>query len=197
MHPLIIKAFEANGMAQSDLSPSTGNIVTHTPSGEQYLARTASGTALRQMRGEASGLKAMALTSQPLVPRLLAFEVSENGKEGVMVSQYFDMTSSSGGGQRVRSDEEVQRELGRRLAKMHTPPHIDEDDAIRHPAFSGGYRYTGQYGFGVPTHCGVAELDNTWEETWEVFYRDRRLGDVVRRIGDPQVTAEWDKMKKR
>ena len=78
---------------------------------------------------------------------------------------------------------------------MHTPPTIDEDDVIGHTGFMNGYRYTGKYGFGVPTHCGVSELDNTWEESWEVFYRDRRLGDVIGKIEDSEINQEWAKMK--
>lgn len=191
MHHLLAKVFEANGIELADLSFS-GNTITHTPTSAVYIGRTASGSGLAQMKGEAAGLKAMSLTSPSLVPKLLGFEISENGKEGGMVSQYFDLSSRSGGG---RSSAETQSELGRKLAKMHTPPTIDEDDAIRHHGFGEGYRYTGKYGFGVPTHCGETELDNTWEESWEVFFRDRRLGDVVRRIGDKQVSAEWDKMK--
>jgi protein-ribulosamine 3-kinase len=57
--------------------------------------------------------------------------------------------------------------------------------------------YTGEYGFAVPTHCGVTEQDNTWEDSWEVFYRDRRLGDLVKRIGDGQISKEWDRLKQR
>lgn len=184
-------------MALSDLSSSGSNLVTHLPTSQTYIARTASGSALPQMKGEAAGLRAMALTSPSLVPTLMGFELSEDGKEGAMVSQYFDLS----GGTTSRSSSEAQRELGRRIAKMHTPPSINEDDAIGHEGFMAGlgqgYRYTGKYGFGVPTHCGVSELDNTWEESWEVFYRDRRLEDVVKKIGDGQISQEWAKMKSR
>ena len=195
MHALISKIFESNSMELSDLSSSGSNLVTHLPTSRTFIARTASGSSLPQMKGEAAGLRAMALTSPDLVPTLIGFELSEDGKEGAMVSQYFDLS----GGSTSKSSPEAQRELGRRLAKMHTPPSIDEDDAIGHSGFTEGqgYIYTGKYGFGIPTHCGVSELDNTWEESWEVFYRDRRLEDVVRKIGDGQISQEWEKMKSR
>lgn len=194
MHQLLSKIFEANGLELADLS-SKGDLITHTPTSKVYIGRIASGPgpALAQMRGEAAGLKAMTLTSPTLVPTLLGFETSPNGQEGGMVSQYFDL----GGRRRGKSSADVQREFGRKVAKMHTPPSINEDDPITHTPFGVGYRYTGKYGFGVPTHCGVTELDNTWEESWENFYRDRRLGDMVRRIGDDTISAEWETMKKR
>ena len=177
-------------MSPSDLTSGGSNQVTHNPTSKVYLARIASGSALPQMRGEAAGLRAMALTSPDLVPTLLGFEVSEDGKVGGMVSQYFDLH----GGTLSRSSADAQRELGRRIARMHTPPASDNDDGSSQAEGSG---YTGRYGFEVPTHCGVSELDNTWEETWEVFYRDRRLEDVVKKIGDDQITQEWEKMKER
>jgi fructosamine-3-kinase len=43
----------------------------------------------------------------------------------------------------------------------------------------------------------VTEQDNTWEEDWETFYRDRRLGDLVRRIGDEQVTQAWERLQEK
>jgi len=30
-----------------------------------------------------------------------------------------------------------------------------------------------------------------------VFFRDRRLGDLVRRIDDAEITSAWEKMKAR
>jgi fructosamine-3-kinase len=59
------------------------------------------------------------------------------------------------------------------------------------------YAPTGAYGFGVPIFCGPTQQDNTWEASWEVFFRDRRLGDVVRRIGERGVEDLWARMKER
>jgi len=198
MHPLIAKAFESKGYNLSDLSVA-GNIVTHTPTSERYLTRTATGSGLSQMKGEAQGLIAMSLTSTRLAPRLIALEISEDGREAAMISDYWDLGPG-------KSSPETQRELARKIAKMHTPPHVNEDDphyattqnssnSSKSQREKGGYRYTGKYGFGVSTHCGVSELDNTWEESWEVFYRDRRLGDVVGKIDDSEINQEWAKMK--
>jgi protein-ribulosamine 3-kinase len=199
MHPLITKAFESNGYNISDLS-AAGNIITHTPTSERFLTRIATGSALPQMKGEAQGLIAMSLTSEKLAPRLIGLEISEDGGEGAMISDYWDLGPG-------KSAPGTQRELARKIAKMHTPPQINEDDPTQamkqnHSNWSEegekeGYRYTGKYGFGVPTHCGISELDNTWEESWEVFYRDRRLGDVIGKIDDSEINQEWAKMKEK
>jgi len=175
MHPLVSKAFQSKGFNLSDLQPS-GNIVTHIPTSKKYLTRIATGQALPQMKGEAAGLGAMSLTSKNLAPKLIGLEVE--GGEGGMVSEYWDLGGKGGG--------DYQRELARKIAQMHSPPPALEGEEVG---------YTGKYGFGVPTHCGISELDNTWEESWEVFYRDRRLGDVIKKINDNDLNAEWEKMK--
>jgi fructosamine-3-kinase len=52
-----------------------------------------------------------------------------------------------------------------------------------------------RYGFPVPTHCGATQLDNTWEKDWATFYRERRLGDMVRRLRDEEVDVAWEAMQ--
>lgn len=59
------------------------------------------------------------------------------------------------------------------------------------------HAYTGKFGFGIPTHCGATEQDNTWDGDWGRFFADRRLGDLVRRLGDPTITKEWEKLKEK
>jgi len=130
------------------------------------------GCNVAQMRGEAESLKAIANIAPDLVPRVIGFEVDESGKEAGMVSRYFDLSSFRSSG--------TQTELAKKVAEMHTPPAGVE-----------------RYGFEVPTHCGMTEQDNTWEEGWMVFFRDRRLGDLVRRIDDAEITSAWEKLKAR
>lgn len=108
-----------------------------------------------------------------------------------MVTDHFNFSTAT----RMSSrSPEAQRELGRKIAEMHTPPIMNES-GLEVEVEGGGY--TGKYGFGVPTHCGVAELNNGWEDDWETFYRDRRLADVVRKIGDKEIESEWEIMKQR
>jgi protein-ribulosamine 3-kinase len=184
MHPLITKAFQSKGFNLSDLE-SSGNIVTHTPTSKKYLTRIASGSALPQMKGEAAGLRAMGLTSKDLAPELIGFEL-ENG-EGGMVSEYWDLGGKGGA--------DYQRELARKIAEMHNVPNNGIAEDRGGEGSTEGWNYTGKYGFGVPTHCGISQLNNTWEESWEVFYRDRRLADVIKKINDNDINDEWEKMK--
>ncbi|KLT39150.1 Ketosamine-3-kinase [Cutaneotrichosporon oleaginosum] len=140
------------------------------------------------MRGEAASLAAMHRTAPPgLIPRILGFVDDD---VGALVTEYAE---GSGGGQVA---------LGRALADMHRPPQDAEGRPNRGEADTVGQEkldtlatYTGAFGFGVPTHCGATEQDNTWTESWEEFFRDRRLGDLVRRIGDPRVDRAWRRLK--
>ncbi|TXT06142.1 hypothetical protein VHUM_03615 [Vanrija humicola] len=50
------------------------------------------------------------------------------------------------------------------------------------------------YGFECITHCGATAQNNAWNESWEAFFRDQRLGDLVARIGEPRITALWEDM---
>ncbi|ORX38044.1 Fructosamine/Ketosamine-3-kinase [Kockovaella imperatae] len=125
------------------------------------------------MRGEAASLKAMSATApESLIPRLYGYAESADGNECAMVTQYFDLQPLHGGS--------YQRELGRKLAEMHRLPPKDTEG------------YTGRYGFEVPTFCGVTQQDNTWEGDWKTFWRDRRLGDMIRRIEDTDLAKAWD-----
>ena len=168
LHPLVARCFESAGLDVASLT-SSRNVVTNSQSGERFFAKT--GRNVAQMRGETQSLRAMGRTASKLVPRVIGFEVDESGKEAGMVSQYFDLATFRSSGS--------QETLGKRLAEMHKP------------AEEG----MGKYGFDVPTHCGVTEQDNRWEKEWEVFFRDRRLGDLVRRLGDGEITSAWEKMR--
>jgi protein-ribulosamine 3-kinase len=78
----------------------------------------------------------------------------------------------------------------RRLAKrMATELHNPESAKARSP--------NGKYGFHVPTHCGETEQDNTFEDDWMVFFRDRRIGDLIDRIGDQEITRVGKDLRER
>lgn len=174
----IANIFKAAHIPANELSiaaSTSGFIITHSTTGKQYFTKTDRN--VPQMLGEVASLLAMSKTSRGLVPEVLGFEVSPDGKEATMVTQWFDLSSARGG--------HTQRGLGSKLAQMHMPP----------PEGTEGYE--GKYGFPVPTHCGATEQDNTWEESWEVFWRDRRLGNLVNRIGDKEINALWEDMKRK
>lgn len=158
----------------------SGNILTDSR-GRRYFAKTGYGAAAAaQMRGEARGLVAMARTAPGLAPEFIvscSTSKSDSKEQCAMLSQYFDL--GRGGDQ---------RELARRIAQMHTPLSKLQSKGDQEPL---------GYGFPVPTHCGATEQDNTWEQSWEDFFRDRRLGDLVRRIDEPQITKEWEELQKK
>lgn len=174
----VANIFKAAHIPANELSIAActpGFIVTHSTTGKQYFTKT--GENVCEMRGEVESLLAMSKTSTGLVPKVLGFEVSPDGQEATVVTDWFDLSSARGG--------HTQRGLGWKLAQMHMPP----------PEGTEGYE--GKYGFSVPTYCGATEQDNTWEESWEVFWRDRRLGNLVSRIGDKEVSALWEDMKRK
>lgn len=161
---------------------------------------------IAQARGEAEGLHYIRLTSR-IAPELYRFQStpstpdtdgssSGEAKKVLIESEYLNL-----GG---RMDEAGQRALARELAAMHRP--LDQKELeleVRRRKEVGlpGLKDEDQerigvmYGFPVPTHCGATEQDNTWEKNWARFYRDRRLGDLVRRLGDVSVQKEWDGMQ--
>jgi protein-ribulosamine 3-kinase len=155
-----------------------GNVLT-CADGSTYFARTSHN--ITQITGEVESLRALATTCPEVVPAVYAFEIDLDRKEAGMVSQYFDFSSSSI--RPARGDRNCQRELARRVARLHTAP----------PAVTAGDHAV--FGFHVPTHCGVTEQDNSWEDSWEVFYRDRRLGDLVGRIGDQDINRVWAEIR--
>lgn len=166
IHPLIVKCFKSAHIDAEDLSAGSGNIV-QDGAGKKYYARTSRDIA--QVTGEYQSLCALAKSApQGFIPRVIGFSVDDT--TGAMVTEYLEM-----GG---RKDASVQKELGKKLAEMHSDTKA-----------SGG-----RFGFEVPTHCGITEQDNTWETDWTTFYRDRRLGELMRRIGDSQVSEAWGRM---
>ena len=175
LHPLVVKAFEqANidvvSLTQHGRYVSDGQI--------KYFVKTSHN--VPQLKGEHASLTALTLTAPAgFVPRSFSVAISEDGKEGGMVSEYFEM-----GG--VKD----QAELGRRLALLHRVPDSGNADGPE-------ANEEGKYGFDVPTHCGVTEQDNTWTESWKEFFVRRRAGDIVRRLGDERVTQLWAEMQER
>ena len=182
LHPLTVKCFEKAGIDPFSITiTSRGRLTTakDNTTGLVYLVPVAKVKAVIQMRGEAASLRAMGRTApEGFVPHLYAYVESADGSEAAMVTQYFNLNTG-------KADPVMQRELGRQLAKMHRVPG------------AGTEGYTGKFGFTVPTHCGVTEQDNTWEEDWATFWRDRRLGELVRTIDDAEISRTWDEMKKR
>lgn len=176
--PKIILDHLPSSLKAVELKARSGSVLYHEPSQSTLFTKVAKGKDVPQLIGEAEGLRAMGSAAPELVPKLYSFGYDDpsSRKEAYMISQWFEMAGSW-------RNPEHQKELGRKLAEMH-----------RYRSDAG---HGDRFGFMVPTHCGPTEQDNTWEDRWDVFYRDRRLGDLVRRIGDPAISQSWEKMKER
>lgn len=170
LDPLLVKAFKTINVDPGSLRPVSSGI--YSDGTTSYFTKISS--SLPQLRAENASLIALSATApEGFVPR--PFALLEEGGRGAMISQYFNLGGSKN-----------QRELGLKLAQMHQKPPQDRWD---------GLGYTGKFGFAMPTYCGVTEQDNTWSDSWKEFFVERRLGDMVRRIGDSGVKAEWERMK--
>lgn len=164
LHPLIAAIFQEAGHDPTTLPPARSNII-RTPTAS-YFAKLVRGPAKAQAKGEAASLLAMAAYApQGFVPAVLG--VKEANGELAMVSSYAEGSRSP----------DFQARLGAALATMHSPSGKSEG-----------------YGFDVPTHCGATEQDNAWNQSWEAFFRDQRLGDLVRRIDDACINKLWEEM---
>ncbi|GAA5842386.1 hypothetical protein JCM11251_004213 [Rhodosporidiobolus azoricus] len=90
----------------------------------------------------------------------------KDGKEGAeswMLSEWHELSSLPSSAQPL---------LAEYIAKMHlaAPP-------------------SGQkFGFPIPTCCGVTQQDNTEEASWSDFFSKRRIGDLLQRIGDSELS---------
>ena len=58
----------------------------------------------------------------------------------------------------------IQKLFGRKLAEMHSSQSPN-----------------GKFGFPVVTMCGITEQDNTWEDYWPTFYKERRLRPILKK----------------
>lgn len=175
--PAIILKHLPTSLSPSDLTVRSRSLLYHEPTQTTIFTKIATGKDVPQLIGEAEGLKAMGEAAPDLVPKLFGYGYdNHNHNEACMISQWFEMRGSW-------RDPAHQRELGRKLAQMHR--------------FIPDAGHDGRFGFPVATHCGVTKQDNTWEEEWEVFYGERRLGDLVRRIGDRTITQSWERMKRK
>lgn len=136
-----------------------------------------------QVVGEAESLAAMERAcskagmdidqGQGLVPR-----VHTHGKadgKAYLVTDYADIQPGL--------STAAQKTLGKKLAQMHL----------------NGASENGQFGFHVPTHCGETEQDNAWNPSWQDFWADQRIGELVKRIdgggGDKELVRLEKEMR--
>lgn len=127
-------------------------------------------------RREAEGLAALAATGTPLrIPKVIA--VAPESREPGKPAESPDPSGAPQGNPRMPgllvlehlepdADGPSQRtweELGRGLASMHRAPEE-------------------KFGFERDNYCGLTPQENAWSADWAGFYRDRRLGALIRRL---------------
>ncbi|BGO96377.1 hypothetical protein RTG_02030 [Rhodotorula toruloides ATCC 204091] len=145
------------------------DLISPSTSGQQYLYKEAARPAT-QLVGEAESLRRMNEACREVAPRLLGSGEGEDGKRW-MLSEWHDLSSIPASDTRLADF----------VARMHLAP------------APPGQRF----GFPVPTCCGATEQDNTEEESWATFFGERRIGDLVRRIGDPELSRLAGEVQRR
>lgn len=160
----------------------SGTTLTDSANPSTILFAKASSN-VAQLVGEHTSLRAIRMTNADLIPTLYPLSFNHDGSMAGMVTGKFELGRAG--------SSERQRALGLAVAKMHrSADEVDVDSEDRDLEPKG-------YGFSVPTYCGATKQDNEWAETWEEFYRERRLGSLVRRLHDPKIDSLWGLLQKR
>ena len=150
---LIAIAVRAGLGEEADFS-HVGEHLQNVKTGDRYIAKAGG----KQVYGEGLGLQKIASACPTIAPRVYVCEKADDGSSH-FISDYVDLG---------RSDRASMKALAEKMAsEMHNPSKQEDQQ---------------QFGFPVPTHCGVTEQDNTWESDWMTFYRDHRLGDMLSQI---------------
>ncbi|GAA5980390.1 hypothetical protein JCM11641_001787 [Rhodosporidiobolus odoratus] len=145
--------------------------ISSSTSSQQYLHKTATGADATQLVGEAECLRRMSEACAAVCPKLIG-SGEEEGGEKWMLCEWHTLVS-------IQPSE--QPRLAEYLAQMHLAPPPSGQ----------------KYGFPVPTCCGVTKQDNTEEESWSTFFGKRRIGDMLDRIGDPELGQLGKKLQER
>ncbi|KPV75113.1 uncharacterized protein RHOBADRAFT_53143 [Rhodotorula graminis WP1] len=141
-----------------------------TSARQRYLYKTA-GSDSTQLVGEAESLRAINAACADVAPRLLGSGTDEQGRSW-MLSEWHDLSA-------IPAAEQAR--LAELVAKMHLAPAPD------------GQRF----GFSVPTCCGATQQENAEMDSWAGFYGERRIGDLARRIGDPELLRLAQEVRQR
>jgi fructosamine-3-kinase len=117
---------------------------------------------------EATGLEALrGAGSEVVIPGVIGWGRASDEHPAFLILEYL--------APRARGDlPEEEEVLGRGLASMHRAS-------------------SDRFGFGAPSYCGLTPLDNRWCDAWPEFYRDRRLGPLVKALADRGALASGDR----
>ncbi|ORX54229.1 Ketosamine-3-kinase [Piromyces finnis] len=127
-----------------------------TNKGDFFVKINKSNDAYDMFMAESKGLEEINRAVPDFGPKPIYFDyLNENKKGGAfLITTYIHLTSSS--------SREIQVELAKRLAKMHTFVPLNL-----------------KYGFSVSTMCGSTRQDNFYEESWVEFLKKRRFIPII------------------
>ncbi|KAL2036653.1 hypothetical protein N7G274_010603 [Stereocaulon virgatum] len=117
-------------------------------------------------RGECASLNAIHNSMPSLCPASFAQGTLEDGSGAFLVTDFLDMTGSTGG----TGEKGSGMSLAAKLAKLHTKP-APIPEGYSEPMF----------GFHVPTCCGDTEQPNDYNRSWADFYANNRLLAVLKK----------------
>jgi protein-ribulosamine 3-kinase len=151
------------------LVPVGGGCISHaaraiTSAGDVFVKWNDDGPGDLFLR-EADGLREMAAAASGLaIPRVLGAWGPGPARPALIVMEYLPPGDTPG-------HEEA---LGRGLAALHR-------------------RTAPEYGFAVASYCGTTRQENGWTSSWTEFFRDRRLGALVRMVEAERGLAAADR----
>ncbi|OZJ06836.1 hypothetical protein BZG36_00188 [Bifiguratus adelaidae] len=118
-----------------------------------FLKVSPSASAYEAFHGEYKSLKGMFDAVPGICPKPLAINPAGTSPS-FFATAYVNLGGSASAGD---------IKFARQLAQLHQK----------------GLSPTHQYGFPCPTFCGETEQDNTWNDDWETFFRERRIRCMV------------------
>ncbi|RHZ78126.1 hypothetical protein Glove_167g82 [Diversispora epigaea] len=153
---VILDALRANGIctkiisATSESSGLNNAFKLRTDSGDIFVKINNDKNSQVMFEGEKESLEAISEAVPGFAPKPLCVGTLPNGG-AFLVTTFLQISGSP-----------VQELFARKLAQLHST-----------------YSPNGKFGFSVATMCGTTEQDNTWENDWETFFRERRLKSMI------------------
>ena len=148
---------------------STAKISTTLKDGTEkhFFMKTGRGKDAEVMfRGEHASLNAIHNSVPSLCPASFAEGTLEDGSGAFLVTDFLDMSGSTGG----TGEKGSGLSLAAKLAKLHTTP-APIPEGYPEPMF----------GFDVPTCCGDTEQPNDYNRSWADFYANNRLLAILKK----------------
>ena len=163
-----------------------------TESGKAFFVKTSLGRD-EMFKTEAAGLAALAAAAAAsssaaaslVIPKPLHAGTLPEGEGGsFIVMEHLDLGGGRGGKGLLS-----QEELGVALARLHLAPPASTSSSAAAAA--------PRFGFEVDNFIGGTPQPNGWSDSWVDFYREKRLGHMLRLVGERLGSSEVDRMGKK